>query len=545
MKRGSIYLILILLQILTITSVLAVTTVNYENEAQELKDLGLFQGSNTGFELERAPKRVESAVMLIRLLGLEETVLNGKYSHPFTDVPSWANNYIGYMYENGLTQGIGNNLFGSSDLTDAKSYTTFVLRSLGYNDGKGDFSWSTALDKAIQVGIINSTEKSSLLSKSFLRDDMVHVSYNALSVLLKDSNLRLIDSLVEKSAVDETTVQEKGLASDDTIYLTIKRGLDNQYIAAKESLPKEILDKTDGFYSFRGNVYSANMSDYQVHSIILRHIDLYQDISFLNADEEWNVYQVSDATIFVLGSNNKTIGYSVVTPLKVGESKKFVFHPFDPLKYSAQIAEEKNNISEMVSNSKVITDGYTYVHEEDSQIEMFFLDPEVLKGLNVKYYSFTGGDSGGIEGMKELLYSFKIHSGTYTLYSNPYSPYYVIWNGYNANNARSLKLFNDNGELIAYIVDLKYQGDLSKLTKLETVYSGDAEETVKKKNIVIEYDVFLDGSKLFHIKGYDVYNTAGQKVGYCNSREYVYLYIPGGEITVSSTGIDGIEIVVK
>ena len=45
---------------------------DFDSIAQELKDVGLFQGTDTGFELDRAPTRTEAAVMLVRLLGAEE-----------------------------------------------------------------------------------------------------------------------------------------------------------------------------------------------------------------------------------------------------------------------------------------------------------------------------------------------------------------------------------------------------------------------------------------------------------------------------------------
>ena len=59
--------------------------------AADLKELGLFQGaSETDFDLERAPTRVEAVVMLIRVLGREQEALSGSWTHPFADVPEWA-----------------------------------------------------------------------------------------------------------------------------------------------------------------------------------------------------------------------------------------------------------------------------------------------------------------------------------------------------------------------------------------------------------------------------------------------------------------------
>jgi len=93
-----------------------------EAKAQTLKALGLFRGSNSGFELDREPNRAEAGVMFVRLLGKEKEAEEMKYQHPFTDVPPWADNCIGYMYEKGYTKGIGNNLYGSYDLIQAESY---------------------------------------------------------------------------------------------------------------------------------------------------------------------------------------------------------------------------------------------------------------------------------------------------------------------------------------------------------------------------------------------------------------------------------------
>ncbi|MBQ3378271.1 MAG: S-layer homology domain-containing protein [Clostridia bacterium] len=81
--------------------------------AVSLKSLGLFRGvSDSDFDLERAPTRTEALVMLIRTLGRESEALDCTYSHPFTDVPSWADRYVAYGYENGLTNGISSTRFG-------------------------------------------------------------------------------------------------------------------------------------------------------------------------------------------------------------------------------------------------------------------------------------------------------------------------------------------------------------------------------------------------------------------------------------------------
>ena len=133
-----------------------------EQLAETLKTLGLFVGSDSGFELDRAPTRIEEVVMLIRLLGKEQEALSGSWTHPFDDIPVWsgdrANKYIGYAYQHNLANGIDTGKFGSDTPATAQMFATFMLRALGYNDnaalGATDFTYASALDFAMERGLI-------------------------------------------------------------------------------------------------------------------------------------------------------------------------------------------------------------------------------------------------------------------------------------------------------------------------------------------------------------------------------------------------------
>ena len=133
------------------------TDARTEQLAETLRSLGLFLGSDKGFELERVPSRVEEVVMLIRLLGKEQEAKSGSWTHPFTDVPAWADKYIGYAYENNLANGMSATEFGTGAAT-AQMFATFVLRALGYNDsaakGAVDFTYSGAVQYATERGLI-------------------------------------------------------------------------------------------------------------------------------------------------------------------------------------------------------------------------------------------------------------------------------------------------------------------------------------------------------------------------------------------------------
>lgn len=191
---------------------------NYER-AVDLKILGLLANPPAKFELEHAPTRIQGAIMLIRLLGKEKAAELSNYSHPFTDVEPWASYYVGYLYHNNLTKGTGDNMFGSDDLLTAKQYVTFILRSMGYED-KVDFTYEKAFDKAQQTGLMDASKRA-LYEKSpdFLRNDMVGISYDALSLKLKSSDQTLLDKLVlTDKAVYQPAARVLGLYTSDIKY---------------------------------------------------------------------------------------------------------------------------------------------------------------------------------------------------------------------------------------------------------------------------------------------------------------------------------------
>ena len=171
--------------------------------AMRLKSLGLFQGigtnpdGSTNFDLARAPSRTEALVMLIRLLGKDSEANSGSWRHPFTDVPAWAQEEVGYAYEKGLTKGSSPTEFGTGPAS-VQMYLTFVLRALGYSDAAGgQFSWDKPEELARRVGIL----PDGVHPDDFKRADMVIISEAALSARLKDSDITLLEKLTSEGAI--------------------------------------------------------------------------------------------------------------------------------------------------------------------------------------------------------------------------------------------------------------------------------------------------------------------------------------------------------
>ena len=204
MKKVSRFLLFLLLAAAFAVTAFAAEPRDFEFEnslASDLKELGLFSGvSENDFDLERAPSRTEVLVMLIRVLGEEKTAVDGEWEHPFTDVPAWADPYVGYAYENGLTKGMSATKFGT-DTASAATYLTFMLRALGYSDARGDFAWDAPYDLSRGLGML----PQAVDTENFLRADIVTISYAALAMGLKDSTETLAEKLIAKEALNAET----------------------------------------------------------------------------------------------------------------------------------------------------------------------------------------------------------------------------------------------------------------------------------------------------------------------------------------------------
>ena len=175
---------------------------SFDSSADRLSDLGLFQGTDEGYELDRAPTRAEAGVMLVRLLGAEDEALTLEYSAPFTDLEGWEAPYVQYLYDNGLTNGATETTYEPLEPCSAQMYAAFLLRALGYSDAAdGDFTYADALDFGRSIGLVDIANCS---ETNFLRDHVAAMSLTALHTAVKgDAGTNLLQSRMDVS-VDMT-----------------------------------------------------------------------------------------------------------------------------------------------------------------------------------------------------------------------------------------------------------------------------------------------------------------------------------------------------
>lgn len=196
---------------------------NYTNCADSLHEMGLFQGTQNGYDLDRTPTRAEAAVMLVRLLGKEAEAKALTYTAPFTDLKGWEKPYVQYLYSNGLANGTNRTTFHPTGKCTAQMYAVFLLRALGYSD-MADFSYANAIETAREQGIYDT---GIINVQNFLRDDAAAASYTALSVSPKNSEGTLLDQLVSENAITEADAKRyQSLFSSYAQYREATAGMD-------------------------------------------------------------------------------------------------------------------------------------------------------------------------------------------------------------------------------------------------------------------------------------------------------------------------------
>ena len=182
-------------------------------DAYALHNIGLLQGTGNGFDLKRALTRAEAAALIVRLYGAQEEALEEHYPHPFTDVPEWADPYVGWMFEKGITRGVSNTLFDSDDKISAEGFLMLVMRALGYrDDSNGLYKLSdkksySLRDAALELGLFHEgewifyvqggyDEDSPSKTEPFLRENTIEICLRALSCPVSEDECLLSSVLM-------------------------------------------------------------------------------------------------------------------------------------------------------------------------------------------------------------------------------------------------------------------------------------------------------------------------------------------------------------
>lgn len=194
--------LIILLIFFVATTPSAAAAAQSSSYAEALDHLGLFSGTEKGYELSRVPTRAEALVMMLRLWGKEEDVQNNTYTNPFQDT-SWESSYVSYAHANGIVNGISEHRYGGNQSASLNQYCAMVLRVLGYSEAKGDFTYRNAVSFAsLVLGIDLTTEV------EFNRGTLAKISSYALNTRPKNQIATLGQTLSESKVFTTQSLNE-------------------------------------------------------------------------------------------------------------------------------------------------------------------------------------------------------------------------------------------------------------------------------------------------------------------------------------------------
>ncbi len=323
-------------------------------KAEALARINILKGSNGNYRLNDQISRSEAAAFIVRLLGKEEYVLANAAQFRrtnFTDVPedSWFAPYVGYLTSLGYLAGVSNNVFQPSSFITEKAFIKITLCALNYIP-ETDFKWDGIYRKAVEVGLITDlyyivrTEDNT----NYTRGQAVEVLYNALTLPLKGTNIKLFRQLIQDGQLSNDDALIAGFVYD-TIRTEIMEVTPAEMDQIKVKFNEEI-KQIGSVYIYR----SANPETKQACTVLTQ------------GSNEFVI-----KTIPQVGLRDYTVEFTSVADMEGNtiDSVKKSFHGF----ISEKVTSTFFRISAIEpENSKAINILFTHPVNKNSEISLYY-----------------------------------------------------------------------------------------------------------------------------------------------------------------------------
>lgn len=226
-------------------------TTTQKDRTDTLHDINVLRGTGTDYNLEGQLKRSEAAAFIVRLLGVENEVIENKdmYSKTgFTDIKEtdWHAMYVGYVAKNGIVGGYGNGSYGPDNYVTEKQFTKMVLGALGYKQGT-DFTWAEvynfAYEKKLYEDVAYATRTED--KTNYTREHVINLLYTSLDKEINKTTTTILKRLVDKKFITEETAVKTNLYTIDTVKMAVEKIEATTLTTIKIVLNEKVVDTSN------------------------------------------------------------------------------------------------------------------------------------------------------------------------------------------------------------------------------------------------------------------------------------------------------------
>ena len=265
---------------------------SYEQAVETLMEKGIITGDTDGnFNPDSNLTRAQACIIIVKSMNppaaeVTGTATQSAPSSGFGDMTgySWAEGYIAYAVEHGVTNGYPDGTFKPGNSVTMNELVTMVLRAAGYSDEAIGGTWpSNYMDKAAELDLLGGMPDT--LPTNATKWMAAQIDYNALDLIEEanpqeeatepdqETSSRVPDTesmTYAKASFDSdiTTFNGKTLADDVVVYTY---GLEKSYSSAMTFSEKSADYRTDTIYKYKNVETPAfyQMENNEIVSMVL------------------------------------------------------------------------------------------------------------------------------------------------------------------------------------------------------------------------------------------------------------------------------------
>lgn len=292
-----------------------------------LKKAGVLEGSDSGdLMLDKQLKRQDAVVLLSRLMKAEEEAKKFPVTEEYPTFKDITNNYykpyLAWAQANKYVEGHSAEKFGYGEFLTAQQYATVLLRALGYEVNDAE-AYKAAFETAKKLGIMKDLKVEE--KAEITRGQMAQMTFNALSIKVKDSDKTLAEKLgIEMPVPEKLEVKEVRADNLKEIKVVFNKAVD-----------RDNVEDRDIYTTNAGSVKDAQLVDDNIVILTLEGemknkkeykltIRGFKDAAEVNKDYKFKPYDNSVPEVEeVVGLGTKAVKVLMSEPVKSAKSSNF------------------------------------------------------------------------------------------------------------------------------------------------------------------------------------------------------------------------------